>query len=238
MVYSRLSRRLRETSHRSFGSYLQWLEAARGQEGEDEWQQFVNCLTTNLTSFFRESHHFELLADALKARAGRPLRIWCNAASTGEEPYTLAMTVAETLGPKADVRIVASDIDTKVLATAARGVYPADSRGLSPERQRRHFLRGTGNKLGFMRVKPELAKLIEFRSHNLMDERWSFSDPFDIVFCRNVMIYFDNATQRRVLSRIHGVMRADGLLFVGHSENFTEMKDQFRLRGKTVYARQ
>jgi len=237
MVYSRLSRRLRETDHRSFGSYLQWLEASGGASGEAEWQEFVNCLTTNLTSFFREAHHFELLAEALKERAGRRLRIWCNAASTGEEPYTLAMTVLETLGPRPDVQIVASDIDTKVLATASRGVYPVDSRGLSPERQRRHFLRGTGDKQGFMRAKPELAQLIEFRTLNLMDTRWSLGEPFDIVFCRNVMIYFDHATQRQVLTRIHGVMRADGLLFVGHSENFTEMREQFRLRGKTVYAR-
>ncbi len=237
MVYSRLSRRLRETGHRSFGAYLQWLEASRGPEADAEWQEFINCLTTNLTSFFRESHHFELLNEALKARAGRPLRIWCSAASTGEEPYTLAMTAVEALGPQADVRIIASDIDTKVLATAARGIYAADSRGLSPERQRRHFLRGTGDKAGFMRAKPELAKLIEFRSLNLMDERWSLGEPFDIVFCRNVMIYFDAETQRRVMTRIHATMRADGLLFVGHSENFTEMKEHFRLRGKTVYAR-
>ncbi|MEP7297788.1 MAG: CheR family methyltransferase [Burkholderiales bacterium] len=237
MVYSRLSRRLRETGHKSFGSYLQWLEAAKGADGDDEWQEFVNCLTTNLTSFFREAHHFEVLADALKARSGRPLRIWCNAASTGEEPYTLAMTALEALGPNAPVKIVASDIDTKVLATAARGIYPADSRGLNSERQRRHFLRGTGDKQGFMRAKPELAQMIEFRALNLMDERWSLGDPFDIVFCRNVMIYFDHETQRRVLGRIHSVMKAGSLLFVGHSENFTEAKELFRLQGKTVYAR-
>jgi len=140
-------------------------------------------------------------------------------------------------GPSVSSTVIASDIDTKVLATASRGVYPVDSRGLSPERQRRHFLRGTGDKQGFMRAKPELAQLIEFRTLNLMDTRWSLGEPFDIVFCRNVMIYFDHATQRQVLTRIHGVMRADGLLFVGHSENFTEMREQFRLRGKTVYAR-
>ena len=237
MVYSRLSRRLRETGHRSFGSYLQWLEAASGVEGGDEWQEFVNCLTTNLTSFFRESHHFEALHDDLKARAGKPLRIWCNAASTGEEPYTLAMTVVEALGSNPDARIVASDIDTKVLATASRGVYPVDARGLSAERQRRHFLRGTGANDGFMRVKPELAKLIEFRPLNLMDARWSLGEAFDIVFCRNVMIYFDNATQRRVLGQVHTAMKPHGLLYVGHSENFTDLKDSFRLRGKTIYER-
>ena len=237
MVYSRLSRRLRETGHRSFGSYLQWIEVATGAAGDDEWQEFVNCLTTNLTSFFRESHHFDALVDDLKARAGKPLRIWCNAASTGEEPYTIAMTVAEVLGAGADVTIIASDIDTKVLATAARGVYPVDARGLSPERQRRHFMRGTGANGGFMRVKPELAELIEFRPLNLIDAHWSLGEPFDIVFCRNVMIYFDNATQRHVLDQIHSQMKPKGLMYVGHSENFTDMKELFRLRGKTIYDR-
>jgi len=237
MVYSRLSRRLRETGHRSFGAYLQWMDAATGEAAADEWQEFVNCLTTNLTSFYREAHHFEVLDEALKARAGKPIRIWCNAASTGEEPYTLAMTAIEALGSQTDVKIVASDIDTKVLATAARGVYPADARGLSPERQRRHFLRGTGDNSGFMRAKPEVARLIEFRALNLMDQRWSLGEPFDIVFCRNVMIYFDAETQRRVLTRIHETMKPHGLLFIGHSENFTDLKDQFRLRGKTVYER-
>jgi len=237
MVYSRLSRRLRVTGHRSFGSYLQWLEAADGPKAAEEWQEFVNCLTTNLTSFFREAHHFEVFADELKARAGRPLRIWCNAASTGEEPYTIAMTVAEALGSGANATIVASDIDTQVLAAAARGVYTVDARGLSPERLRRHFLRGTGANAGFMRVKPELAKMIEFRTQNLMDARWSLGDPFDFVFCRNVMIYFDHPTQRRVLTQMHAAMKPASLLFVGHSENFTDAKTQFRLRGKTVYER-
>jgi chemotaxis protein methyltransferase CheR len=237
MVYSRLSRRLRETGHRSFGSYLQWLEGASGAAADGEWQEFVNCLTTNLTSFFREPHHFDALLQDLSGRAGKPLRIWCNAASTGEEPYTIAMTVVEALGTHADAKIVASDIDTKVLATAARGVYPADARGLTPERQRRHFLRGTGANGGFMRVKPELARMIEFRPLNLMDARWSLGEPFDIVFCRNVMIYFDHATQRRVLGQIHALMKPHGLLYVGHSENFTDMKDAFRLRGKTIYER-
>ncbi len=237
MVYSRLSRRLRELKHGSFGSYLQWLELAKGAEAEQEWQEFINCLTTNLTSFFREAHHFPLLAAELAARKGRRLRLWCNAASTGEEPYSLAMTVIDTLGANADVHILCSDIDTKVLATAERGIYAAEVRGLTPEQLRRHFLRGRGANSGAIRVKPELTRLVEFRPHNLMDERWAFGEPFDIVFCRNVMIYFDAPTQRRVLERMRGVMRPGGLLFAGHSENFTEAKDLFRLRGKTVYER-
>jgi chemotaxis protein methyltransferase CheR len=237
MVYSRLSRRLRETGHRSFGSYLQWLETHAGAGGEAEWQEFINCLTTNLTAFFREEHHFHALADDLKARGTSSPRIWCNAASTGEEPYSIAMTVAETLGASSGAKIVASDIDTKVLATAARGVYPADSRGLSPERLRRHCLRGTGANAGFMRIRPELARLIEFRTHNLMAGQWSLGEPFDFVFCRNVMIYFDAPTQRRVLERIHAVMKPKGLLYVGHSENFSDSRELFRLRGKTIYER-
>ena len=237
MVYSRLSRRLRETGQSTFTGYLLWLQASKGAAGEAEWQEFVNCLTTNLTSFFREDHHFQALADDLRERAGRHLRIWCSAASTGEEPYSIAMTVAETLGAQAQVGILASDIDTKVLATAQRGVYEADSRGLSAERLLRHFMRGKGGNSGFIRIKPELARRVEFRPFNLMNQSWSLGEPFDLIFCRNVMIYFDAATQRQVLQQMHSVLRPGGLLYVGHSENFTESRALFRLRGKTVYQR-
>ena len=237
MVYSRLSRRLRHLGHSSFSGYLQWLEQAQGAAGEQEWQEFINCLTTNLTSFFREQHHFPLLAAELAQRKGRPLRIWCNAASTGEEPYSLAMTVVETLGASASVEIMCSDIDTNVLATAERGVYGADARGLTPDHLRRHFMRGLGANSGAIRVKPELRQWLSFRSFNLMDARWSLGEPFDIVFCRNVMIYFDAPTQRSVLERMRAAMAPNGLLFAGHSENFAESKDLFRLRGKTVYER-
>jgi chemotaxis protein methyltransferase CheR len=236
MVYSRLARRLRETRQPGFSAYLQWLEKGGAPEGE--WQEFVNCLTTNLTSFFREEHHFHALVEDLRARASRPVRIWCNAASTGEEPYSLAMVAVETLGLSAQVKLVCSDIDTNVLDTGRRGVYAADSRGLSPERLRRHFLRGTGTNAGFIRVKPELARLIDFRVFNLMSRDWSaLGEPFDIVFCRNVMIYFDGPTQRKVLEGMHRSLRPGGLLYVGHSENFTDSSDLFRLRGKTIYER-
>ena len=238
MVYSRLSRRLRETGHRGFADYLQWLERATGAQADAEWQEFVNCLTTNLTAFFREEHHFHALVQDLRARNGKPLRIWCNAASTGEEPYSLAMTVVEALGANAPVHILCSDIDTKVLETARRGVYPADSRGLDPERLKRHFMRGTGANAGFIRARPELAKLLDFRPFNLMTPSWSaLGEAFDFVFCRNVMIYFDNPTQRKVLERMHAAMKPGGLLYVGHSENFTDSRDLFRLRGKTIYER-
>jgi chemotaxis protein methyltransferase CheR len=237
MVYSRLSRRLRETGHQSFESYLQFLEKLGPHQDQQEWQEFVNCLTTNLTAFFREEHHFHMLAEWLKARGSKPTRIWCCAASTGEEPYSLAITVAESLGLHAPVKILCSDIDTNVLTTASRGVYEANARGLSPQRLRGFFLKGKGGNEGSIRVKPELARFIEFKPFNLMQTSWQLGEAFDVVFCRNVMIYFDAPTQRKVLERIHGVMKPGGKLFVGHSENFTDSRDLFLLQGKTVYDR-
>ncbi|MCA3239611.1 MAG: methyltransferase domain-containing protein [Methylobacterium sp.] len=234
MVYSRLSRRLRETGYQSFRDYLAWLESHDGPE----WQEFVNALTTNLTSFFREHHHFEILAEHLRSHLGTAWRVWCNAASTGEEPYSIIMTALEVLGAQTSFKLWASDIDSKVLATAARGVYRIEStKGLDKARLQRFFLRGKGGNEGLLRVKPELQRFVEFLSVNLIRDDWPFREPFDVVFCRNVMIYFDASTQRRVLERIHRVMKPGGLLFVGHSENFNESRDLFVLRGKTVYER-
>ncbi|MEI8170960.1 MAG: CheR family methyltransferase [Rhodoferax sp.] len=235
MVYSRLSRRLRDTGHQSFKEYLGWLETNDGPE----WQEFVNALTTNLTSFFREHHHFEIFADHLKSKpSSSPWRVWCNAASTGEEPYSIVMTALESLGAKANFSLTASDIDSKVLASAAQGVYRIEGlKGVSEERIQRFFMRGKGANEGMARVKPELQRLIQFISVNLIRDDWPFREPFDVVFCRNVMIYFDAPTQRKVLERIHRVMAPGGLLFVGHAENFSESRDLFVLRGKTVYER-
>jgi chemotaxis protein methyltransferase CheR len=242
MVYSRLSRLLRDTGHADFNEYLHWLESGgSGVKDHNRWQSFVNALTTNLTAFFREDHHFLELAADLNAlhrvRGSKPSRIWCNAASTGEEPYSIAMTVHEALGPAAPVSVLATDIDTNVLASAQRGVYNIGARGLSPERMRQHFLKGKGNNGALMRIKPEVARSIEFRAHNLIHTQWSLGEPFDIVFCRNVMIYFDSPTQHAVLERMHKVMKPGGLLYVGHSESFNEAKHLFRLRGKTIYER-
>jgi chemotaxis protein methyltransferase CheR len=236
MVYSRLARRLRATGIGSFVKYLDDLEG--GKLGSAEWEAFTNALTTNLTSFFREAHHFPLLAEHLKhKRGGEPINIWCSASSTGEEPYSIAMTVCEafnTLTPP--VHILATDIDTNVLATAANGVYPLDRiEKLSPERQRRFFLRGKGDKAGLVRVREELRKLITYRQINLLDEQWEIRPGFDAIFCRNVMIYFDKATQRKILARFVPLMKPDALLFAGHSENFLYVSDSLKLRGKTVY---
>ncbi|MCS0590183.1 CheR family methyltransferase [Massilia norwichensis] len=242
MVYSRLARRLRATGIESFARYLDALEAGKlsGPNGQ-EWEAFTNALTTNLTSFFRESHHFPLLAEhALKARRqhpSTPLTIWCSASSTGEEPYSIAMTLCEafnTLTPP--VSIIATDIDTNVLATAGAGVYPIERIDkLEVERKRRFFLKGKGAQEGLVRVRPELRSLITFRQLNLLADDWDLKGPFDVIFCRNVMIYFDKDTQRKILKRFVPLMKPDALLFAGHSENFLYVSDSLRLRGKTVY---
>jgi chemotaxis protein methyltransferase CheR len=224
---------LRETGHDSFKTYLDALE----QHDGPEWQEFINALTTNLTAFFREQHHFGILESLLAAGRTHPWKIWCAAASTGEEPYSIAMTAQEALGPSGNFHIVNTDIDTRVLATAARGVYRTDGvKGLSNERMQRFFMRGKGDNAGQMRVKPELQRSMSFQPVNLIHEL-PFKDSFDLVFCRNVMIYFDASTQRQVLERIHRVMKPGGMLFVGHAENFSDARSLFTLKGKTVYER-
>ena len=234
MVYSRLARRLRETRLKSFGEYLALLE--RGDKAE--WEKFVNSLTTNLTSFFREPHHFPMLAAHLKKLQGKsPIKIWCSAASTVEEPYSIAMTAVEAFNSfNTPVTIVASDLDTNVLATAAKGVYAHDRIDkLSPERLSRFFVRGIGAQEGMYTVKPELRRMISFQRLNLLEPNWSLRGPLDALFCRNVMIYFDKPTQYKILQRFAPLMSDDGLLFAGHSESFLHAADLFHSLGKTVY---
>lgn len=235
MVYSRLARRLRATGKQTFGEYLDDLE----KNGGDEWERFVNSLTTNLTSFFREPHHFPIFAEHLrKLGTQRPIRVWCSAASTGEEPYSIAITVAETFGTNVShVSIVASDLDTNVLATARKGVYPIERvEKLSPERLRRFFLRGTGAQEGYVSVRPEIRQMVEFQRINLLDASYPVRGPLDIIFCRNVMIYFDKPTQYKILSRFAPMLQPEGLMFAGHSESFLHAADLFKSLGKTVYA--
>ena len=234
MVYSRLARRLRATGKSSFADYLDALE----KNGGDEWERFVNSLTTNLTSFFREPHHFPIFAEHLrKLGTRRPIRVWCSAASTGEEPYSIAITVAETFGSNAShVSIMASDLDTNVLATAQKGGYPIERVDkLSPERLRKFFLRGTGAQEGYVSVRPELKNMIQFQRINLLDQSYAVKGPLDVIFCRNVMIYFDKPTQYKILSRFAPLMQPDGLMFAGHSESFLHAADLFKSQGKTVY---
>ena len=234
MVYSRLARRLRATGIDSFSDYLDDLEGGRlGQE----WESFTNALTTNLTSFFREAHHFPLLAEHLKKLRDGPITIWCSASSTGEEPYSIAMTACEAFNSLTPpVQIIATDIDTNVLATGEKGVYGIERIDkLAPERARRFFLRGKGAQEGMVRVRPELRHLVSFKQLNLLADSWPLSGQFDVIFCRNVMIYFDKTTQRRILSRFVPLMKDHALLFAGHSENFLYVSESLKLRGKTVY---
>jgi len=234
MVYSRLARRLRAFKLTRFSDYLEVIEDGSGEE----WQAFVNSLTTNLTSFFREHHHFPILAELLKSLADRPeIRLWCSAASTGEEPYSMAVTALEALGPKASkVRILATDIDTNVLATAQAGVYSEESlRRIDEATRRGYFLRGGRQNAGRVRVKHQVQSLVDFRQLNLLDSNWPLKRPYDAIFCRNVMIYFDRPTQRRILEKFLPLLQPHGRLFVGHSESLGYARDLFHLEGRTVY---
>jgi chemotaxis protein methyltransferase CheR len=234
LVYSRLSRRLRATGLSNFVDYLALLES----NNKAEWEEFANSLTTNLTSFFREAHHFPVLAAHLRAVRGKhPITLWCSAASTGEEAYTMAMTVLDTLGRDASqVKILATDLDTSVLATARAGVYPEERIAKLPEDVvKRFFQRGTGAQLGMVSVRQELRDMVTFRQLNLLDTNWPVRTPLDVIFCRNVMIYFDKTTQLSILKKFAPLLRSDGLLFAGHSESFHHADEYFKLRGKTVY---
>ncbi len=234
MVYSRLARRLRATRTASFQDYL-----ARLRQGDTaEWEAFVNALTTNLTSFFRENHHFTLLKEFLKDRPDRPITIWCSASSTGEEPYSIAMTAVEVFGDfkTTPVQVLASDLDTNVLRKAQEGVYPIDRVSKMPEAMvRRYFLKGSGSREGQVRARPELQAMIRYFQLNLLAPAWPIRTPVDVIFCRNVMIYFDKPTQYKILKKMKPILKPDGLLFLGHSEALYHAADLFRLRGQTVY---
>ncbi len=237
LVYNRLGRRLRATGYARFTDYLGALEA---DADSGEWERFTNALTTNLTSFFRESHHFEQLQTYLR---GLPLhhrpRIWCAAASTGEEPYSIAIAAAEAYGRvPPPLEILATDIDTQVLSTAARGVYPMERvEKLRPELLRRYFRRGVGDNEGYCRVLAELGATIEWRQLNLLHTAWDLQGRYDVIFCRNVMIYFDKPTQHDLIRRLAALLVPGGLLFTGHSESFSNLGDLLKPCGRTAYRR-
>ena len=244
LVYSRLSKRLRTHAMASIAHYFDRLETDAQFRAAEE-QELVNALTTNQTSFFREAHHFEALEEFLHTLpAGAAPRIWCAAASPGEEPYSIAMTMTVVAAGKPPGGRLATDIDTNVLASASHGIYwrEAAARACGGSCLRVFFLRGTGDNEGMVRVRPELVQLIQFAPLNLLDEDWplvrDYCARLDAIFCRNVMIYFDRKTQRAILHRIVQYLRPGGLLFVGHAENFTDCTESIRLRGKTVYQRQ
>ncbi|GAB6039402.1 CheR family methyltransferase [Endothiovibrio diazotrophicus] len=239
MVYSRLSRRLRELRLTSFDVYLQRLDHQSGEE----LVNFINAITTNLTAFFRENHHFEFLTTTLlpelmrRKGADRRIRIWSAGCSSGEEPYSIAIAVREALPPGQywDVRILATDLDSNMVTTAARGVYTLERvSGLSGQRLRRWFRRGTGAREGLVKVAGELREMITFKQLNLMHE-WPIRGPIDVIFCRNVVIYFDKETQRRLFDRYADLMPEQGHLFIGHSESLFKVTERFDPLGNTIY---
>ncbi|MBK4716743.1 MULTISPECIES: protein-glutamate O-methyltransferase CheR [Tenebrionibacter/Tenebrionicola group] len=233
MVYNRLSRRLRALNLDNFSQYLALLESHSHSE---EWQSFINALTTNLTAFYRESYHFPILAEHARARKGN-YTVWSTAASTGEEPCSIAITLDEVLGRSVGgPRIWATDIDTEVLETASRGIYrQLDIAKLTEVQKKKYFLRGTGNQEGKVRVRPELLSSIQYQALNLLDANWNVPGPFDAIFCRNVMIYFDKETQGKILRRFAGMLKEGGVLFAGHSEHVSQLSSEFYLQGQSVY---
>ncbi|MFZ4698498.1 MAG: CheR family methyltransferase [Candidatus Methylumidiphilus sp.] len=233
LVYSRLTRRLRANNITNFSSYLEFLS-----KDKNEWQLFINALTTNLTSFFREPHHFPILARHIKNLDTREtIALWSCAASTGEEPYSMAMTMVELFGSYTPpVRIIATDIDTQALEQAKAGIYSMEKVDmLTPDQLRPFFLKGEGKNAGLVKIREELKDIVTFRQVNLLNEDWSVRAPFAAIFCRNVMIYLDKKTQMAILQRFAPLLAPKGLLFVGHSENIILISDLFKLHSRTVY---
>jgi len=239
LVYSRLSKRLRKLSLNSFAEYCQLLDTG----DEDELLYFTNAMTTNLTSFFREQHHFDYLEQTvlpylMKLKADtRKLRIWSAGCSTGEEPYSIAMTVKKVVPESWDVRILATDIDSNVVSTAKKGIYTLDRiNGIDRALLKKWFLKGSGINQGKALVNAELKAMIAFKKLNLMHE-WPMKGMMDVIFCRNVVIYFDKPTQTKLFNRYADQLHPEGYLFVGHSEALFKVTDRFDLIGNTVYTK-
>ena len=231
---------------RSHAEYLDYL-ATRDAEGAER-QVMINCLTTNKTDFFREAHHFAFLRESVFPRIERAaaqggprrLRIWSTACSTGEEPYSIAITILEHFGSLRgwDVQVLASDINTEVLQKAGEGIYALERiDGLEDRIRRNYFLRGSGRRVGFCQIRPEVRRLVRFRQINFMDQRWPLRSRCDVIFCRNAIIYFDASTQQQLLPRLVGQLTDNGHLILGHSENLHWLTDLVTPLGNTVYRR-
>ena len=240
LVQGRLLRRLRALKLRNFEGYCELLR----RDPHGELGELASAISTNVTAFFRESHHFDLLTNELlprwlaeKKNGGR-LRIWSAGCATGEEPYTLAIVLAEALekhGSQVDAKILATDLSPQALETARKGVYPVERlEGVNSERRRRWFLRGEGEYDNLACVHPRLRELVSILPLNLLHD-WPMQGPFDAIFCRNVVIYFDKPTKQRLFQRYAGLLPEGGYLFLGHSESMYGLNDNFDLIGRTVY---
>ncbi|MDQ7073151.1 MAG: protein-glutamate O-methyltransferase CheR [Gammaproteobacteria bacterium] len=239
VVYGRLSKRIRKGRFDTFDEFCDALEAG----DEDEQEFMINAITTNLTAFFREQHHFDFLADTLipqlveQNKHSKRLRIWSAGCSTGEEPYSIAITLQESLPDieQWDVKILATDLDANVVAHGKKGVYREDRiTGLPEAVIQRWFKRGKGENAGMVRVHPALQKMITFKRLNLLHE-WPMKGPFDLMFCRNVVIYFDKETQKVLFDRYADILIPEAHLFIGHSETLYKVSDRFESLGHTIY---
>ncbi|WNO07912.1 protein-glutamate O-methyltransferase CheR [Teredinibacter sp. KSP-S5-2] len=237
MIYGRLARRLRRLGLNSFAEYLQIIS----QDNEVESVEFINAITTNLTSFFRENHHFEylrstVLPNLIKRNAKeRRIRIWSAGCSTGEEPYSIAMVLKDCAALNSwDVKVLATDLDSNVVQSGKEGVYLRDRAENIPDTYRK-FL-ATDKRHEYVRVKENVRGLITFKKLNLMHD-WPMKGPFDVIFCRNVVIYFNAETQRRLFDRYATILKSDGYLFIGHSENLHKVSNRFDSLGRTMYQR-
>lgn len=237
LLISRLAKRLRDLRLESFDAYYRHVV---GDPSGDELMRMLDLISTNKTDFFREPKHFDFLRDRIVPGLAdtKRIRIWSSACSTGEEPYTIAMTLYDGVSAPAqwDFKILASDLSTRVLAKAASGVYEQERvQSLPPDVVRRHFLKGRGALAGMVKVKPLLAQMVVFRRLNLMDERYPITSPLDVIFCRNVMIYFDRPTQAQLMAKFHRYLRPGGYLFIGHSESLQWVEHQFQYVAPTIY---
>ncbi|MFP4208647.1 MAG: CheR family methyltransferase [Wenzhouxiangella sp.] len=237
MVQGRISRRMRELGINDVGEYLDYIHSAP----EVERDGLASALTTNVTAFFREGHHFEYLKSeflpGLRRRALRRFRAWSAGCSSGEEAYSIAITLLEGLGRDSgwDVGVLATDLDFNMIRFAREGVYPIERvERLPPEQLKRWFLRGGGSQHGRVMVRPELKRAVRVMPLNLLEE-WPMKGPFDVIFCRNVFIYFDREVKARIVDRYADLLPSGGLLFIGHSENLHGLTDRFELIGGTIY---
>ncbi|CAM5190715.1 Chemotaxis protein methyltransferase OS=Castellaniella defragrans OX=75697 GN=HNR28_000436 PE=4 SV=1 [Castellaniella defragrans] len=225
------------THHAGLKSVRDYLDLLENNPQADAWGRFISAFTINHTAFFREPHHFRVLADFVRDRAG-PIAVWCCASSTGEEPYTLAMTLHDACGQSGrTISVLATDIDGQAVEQARRGIYTLDRiKPVPAEFLRRYFLRGTGRQAGMVRLKSVVRDLVTFQELNLVAPGWPLVQAFDAIFCRNTMIYFDKPTQVKILDRFVPLLKPGGLLFAGHSENFTYLTSALHLEGQTVYS--
>lgn len=240
LLASRLSKRLRDLDLATFSEY--YAKVTQDQTRE-EFTRMLDLISTNKTDFFREPKHFDFLRERILPELERTkrIRIWSSACSSGEEPYTIAMTLFDTVRnpDEWDCKILASDLSTRVLAKAATGTYDEERvRDVPSEVIRRHFLRGRGESTGLLKVKPHLVAMIQFRRLNLMDDHFPIKSPLDLIFCRNVMIYFDRPTQETLVNKFHHYLKPGGYLFIGHSESLQWVSHPFKSLAPTIYQKE